>query len=1688
MGTVLLVAVLLLLGLQTEPGATTAAQFLANRANPVPETRLTVERASGNWIQSLQLTNVSLTRTDSASGATLSMAQVDTLAAQYELEDLLWGQIHLTTVRMHGPSVTFRQAADSTWDWPRLLPSSQDTTSDTSAVGPVQIDQVRLTEGQFTADFYAEGRDSTARVQDMDVDAHALALGPSLGGQLDTLGLRAYLPGDTTALRLGASGALSSSRLRLDTLHLTSQRSRVRGHGTARLPTGSHDTLENVSLRLQADPLALRDLTGLVPTLDVHPRESVTLDADLTGSGQRLTLATEAQFSGGGHLTLHAEGTPRIEGAPGAPPLRYDLDAEIEDLSTSLIGPYDPSKNALSATVDASLQGQTLASLSGTVEARLHDTRLWDLRAPELRLRSTVQDGTAEGTVKGVVNGSQLSVQGSGRPFVEAPSVNLTSQVRDVSLSTVAPAAGVEGTLAATLQFEGKGITTPEATYTVDAALRPSQIGAQPIDAGQIAVSLRPDQIQADGTVTFPTGQLQAAGRATLDGSERFVLESARLDSVDVAALAGDTIGSRVSGSFEAQGQGFNPESAQGNASLRIQEARYGPHHASQIDATARFDAGRLTLDTSAEVDGGTWTLSVTGRPFAPVPSAEVTRGRFQGVDLGPFLQDTTQSTALSGTIQGRIQGTTPAALRLDAGLAVDTSRVNRQQISGASADVTLQDSTLLADLVLNTPGGTTQFGIEGRPFDPVPTYSVSDGSFENVDVGAIAGVPDLATQLSGVLSLTARGTQLSSLTLDSDLSLRESSINQAALSDGRLTIAAEAGRVTVEGQAAVAGGSLQFSGHLDSLAQRPSYALQGHAQSIDVATLAGLDTVRAQVGAAQWSLSGRGTTLETIAASAHLSASSVRAGDLRVDSVNGAGMLQDGLLTVDTVSVTSNAFEGRGQGSVALLQGAGSSDFDFRTTVSDVSPLRPFLGTQRLQIREGRIDAHVSGAAGQQRFDGTATVDGFIYENTRLGNAQLSFTGRRGSDQLLDRFTAEGEAASLSVSGFAGSQVRFDALYDGTSVDLSADVQFNQSDSANVRMTARPWGDPTDVRLHQLSLQLGPDQWSLQRATSITIGEGYQVEQLLLRSGSQQIAIDGAVALRGTQSLIVTAEDVRLGPVAPLLDLPGLGGRVTGTLAFGGTASAPTVDGRLDLNLSSDETQVGTLQLDIGYDDLAVALEAELTHVNGSVFTAEGSVPADLRLRTPTDVSVSSRPVRLDASARDFPINWIDPFLDPSTLRSVKGTLSGDVEVRGTPDQPALSGTVSVAQAGVTVPSLSTTYQNGSIALELSGSQVLLTEATLESQNDGSLRASGSIDLPKLTVAEYDVAFTASDFLAIDTRAYRRAVVDGNVTLRGTTRRPVLSGQVQVESGSVHYPDASDDAATSVAQVSLQPGDQLDLEERFGARFASSDTTTFDLYEVASLDLTVRISRNARLRSTSNPELNVQFSGDLSVQKAPFQDLQVFGSIQVIEGRSTVRQFGQEFQITEGTLTFNGDPADPSLDLAAVYEQRVQGTQYNEVRITLSLTGRLGDLSPSLSSEPPMSTRNILSYLTTGRPADALIGGGSEGGNLATQVALRQATNLVESLAANELGLDVVRLQVRTDGRSYFTIGRYLTPRFFVSIEQLVTISSKQSSSEPFLFIPNVTLEYQLTDYLLLRSLSGRETLQLNFLLEHSY
>jgi translocation and assembly module TamB len=1049
--------------------------------------------------------------------------------------------------------------------------------------------------------------------------------------------------------------------------------------------------------------------------------------------------------------------------------------------------------------------------------------------------------------------------------------------------------------------------------------------------------------------------------------------------------------------------------------------------------------------------------------------------------------------TDLNGTLSASLDGTAPEALALDARLALDSSRVNRQAVEGGRLDLSMREGVVRADLALAAARQRIGLSATAFPLAAAPRVRVETDTLQNVNLGAWAGVEGLDTALNGSLAVDARGASADALVVDGRLDLGAGRVNRAPVDGGTVRFETAQGTGRLGGRLRLAGGGVQVDARADLTADTTAYRLQAALGTLDAGALAGLDSSFAvRVDTARWSLDGRGLDPATLTASTTLETGRVLVDRLLIDAVDLRGRVARGVLRLDTLTVASSALGVRGGGTLGFAgPSTTASDLDLVAQIQDARPLRRLLGAERLRLSSGRAEAHVYGTPGRLRFDGRLEVRSLTYNDVRLAGLDVSASGRQGADAAVEQLELDGRLSFLSLPALTVEDTRVRAAYDSSRLDLTSTVRLDRQRTARLEARVDPRPGRERVTVRRADLRLGRDRWSLLQEATVTYTDAVRVRGLLLASSNQQIAADGVLDLDGRQSFVVTVERFRMGAVAEVFGLEGLDGRLSGSAALTGPAAAPRIDGRLDIDVRSRGSDVGTLQLDLAYDSLAATVDARLAHAAGGTLSVTGSLPVDLRLAAPTPADVASRPAQLSVAADSFSLGWIDPFVDPALATNLGGTLAANIEVGGTLDRPVVSGTASLRGGRASLPATGVTYQRATADAALEGEQIRLTNLAVRSPNGGTLRGDGAINLTELTLGEFDLGLTASNFLAIDTRAYRGGTVRGDLTLRGTTRRPVLNGTVGVTSADVYLAEATAASAGSeLATVALSEEDQLTLEERFGVRVTAADTTTFDAYEALAMDLGVRLGRDVWIRQQGTPELNIPLTGTLDLSKASMEDPQVFGSIEVVADRGTIRQFGQTFEIDRGTITFNGDPFAPYLDVTAAYEQRSRETQQREVRIELSLEGRPDDLSPRLTSQPPMDTRNILSYLATGQAAGQLLGGGGTGGagESLSQIPLGIATNFVENLAASNLGLDVVRLQVDPQGGYSLTFGRYVTPRLFVS-SQLSSLSRSADATDAREERFGVTLEYQLTDYLLLRTLRRpSDALQINGLLEYSY
>lgn len=286
-------------------------------------------------------------------------------------------------------------------------------------------------------------------------------------------------------------------------------------------------------------------------------------------------------------------------------------------------------------------------------------------------------------------------------------------------------------------------------------------------------------------------------------------------------------------------------------------------------------------------------------------------------------------------------------------------------------------------------------------------------------------------------------------------------------------------------------------------------------------------------------------------------------------------------------------------------------------------------------------------------------------------------------------------------------------------------------------------------------------------------------------------------------------------------------------------------------------------------------------------------------------------------------------------------------------------------------------------------------------SSGDGVLQVDGSSATSVL-----HLSVQGRDVLAADIPG-ARVVASPQLKLDGPTSDLALTGTLEIPKASV-----------DVSKVT-----------RSGGHRASPDVVVVDREqkeaergEALKADVLLVLGDDVKLVGFG---LDAHVTGELRVSEQPGAATVASGELRLT---GTYDAYGRKLTIERGKLQFASSSIDnPELDIIAV--RRVQ-----EVTARLHVSGTARRPLLNVSAEPAMSSTDALSYLVSGKPLDDLreeentladSAGKSLGGMVTDKIARR---------VASRFGIDSAGVEQNAELGSALTLGKYLSPRLFVS------------------------------------------------------
>ncbi len=339
-------------------------------------------------------------------------------------------------------------------------------------------------------------------------------------------------------------------------------------------------------------------------------------------------------------------------------------------------------------------------------------------------------------------------------------------------------------------------------------------------------------------------------------------------------------------------------------------------------------------------------------------------------------------------------------------------------------------------------------------------------------------------------------------------------------------------------------------------------------------------------------------------------------------------------------------------------------------------------------------------------------------------------------------------------------------------------------------------------------------------------------------------------------------------------------------------------------------------------------------------------------------------------------------------------GTINLDVRATGSTSDPQVGGEIRLQDVAVATSAspLSVDKLNGILSLD--NEKVRISEMKAE-VGGGQVSLGGTIGYRDSK--QFDLALQASS-LRLRYPEGLRSILDANLTWAGDMDDSALKGTVLID-GLSFTPD-------------------FDLAS-FGDQFSTGATVPAEPGFTDTINLQVRVQSKDNLTATSS-QVSLEGSATLNVTGTA-ADPVITGRTDLTSGELFYHNV--RYQLQRGIITFS-DPnvTRPNLDVSVT-------TTVEQYNLTLNLRGPFDTLTTSYSSDPPLSTADVINLIARGKTSSELAASTQSTDSMIASQAASQLSGSVQKL----VGLSSLQIDPTIGGNNQ-------DPSARVAVQQRVT------------------------------------------------
>ncbi len=573
-----------------------------------------------------------------------------------------------------------------------------------------------------------------------------------------------------------------------------------------------------------------------------------------------------------------------------------------------------------------------------------------------------------------------------------------------------------------------------------------------------------------------------------------------------------------------------------------------------------------------------------------------------------------------------------------------------------------------------------------------------------------------------------------------------------------------------------------------------------------------------------------------------------------------------------------------------------------------------------------------------EKQLDVNGVFSNVDYQGTRFDSLIVSMSGNRRRLKSATKFR------NLSLGGtFYAPYFDFNTRMgdDTMTFDLAL---LDDSLHTNFKWGGRSTETPENYKLiFDRELVLNRETWAVDENNTLFFArKALAVNDLIFSKNNQSIGVrtTGETPPDDFAPLEVSFNNFRLSEISALLNNPDL--RLEGALDGKFMIKEPlknlyyNADVRVDA-LTLNDQLLGNLTVEASQPagQRMVEIFTKMTGAN------EVNISGTYGLET-NQFDVKANLQRLSMVAAD-------PFLK-ELIRESEGYISGNFTLKGTPDEPAVNGSITTHNISTRVVLTGSRYRAAENTITFSEKEIDLGQLVLSDASGRKATLNGKILHSYFNDIQLDMQAQTDGLQILNTTRddnplyYGKLFAKADVRISGTAELPRLdvrattldSSLLHVEPLTTELAVVQEDYIIFANPNSYEPDSLNQLERRIGQAASGFDLTLI-------LEVTPKARLNIIIDPLTGDELFCSGNGNFIVRMNPAGDLSITGTYTIEEGNYSFNYEGlvkRNFEIRKGSsLTFTGDPYNARFDITAVYKTRATTYELISNEATLSET-----------------------------------------------------------------------------------------------------------------------------------------------------